>query len=65
MQDGERGRKGGGTHVAFVAIVSRLVLYSTLVTDLLPCSHELLSQDLDVLDGLHEAVSDRRRQTKT
>lgn len=57
--------EGGGTHIAFIAIVGWLVLYSTLVTDLLPCSHELLSQDLNVLDGLHQAVSDGRRQTET
>lgn len=59
-QDGECGRDSGWTHIAFVAIVGWLVLHSTLVTDLLSCSHELLSQDLDVLDGLHQAVSDGR-----
>lgn len=52
---------GGGTHVALVAVISWLVLHTTLVTDLLPCSHQLLSQNLDVLDGLHQAVSDKSR----
>ncbi len=51
----------GGTHITLIAVVGRLVLNSTLVTDLLPCSHQLLSQNLDVLDGLHQAVSEGHR----
>lgn len=50
--------RDAGTHVALVAVVGRLVLHATLVGDLLPCSQQLLSQDLDVLDGLHQAVSE-------
>lgn len=48
--------KGGETHVTLIAVVGWLVLHTTLVTDLLPCSHQLVSQNLDVLDGLHQAV---------
>lgn len=47
----------GGTHITLVAVVGWFVLHTTLITDLLPTGHQLLSQDLVVLDGLHQAVS--------
>lgn len=53
------------THVAFVAVVGRLILHTTLVADLFPCSHQLLPQDLDVFDGLHQTVSNRKPGTQT
>lgn len=46
------------THITIIAVVGWLILHSTLVADFLPCSNQLVSQDLDVLDGLHQAVSD-------
>lgn len=54
-----------GAHVTLIAVVGWLVLHTTLVTDLFPCSHQLLPQNLDVLDGLHQAVSDRGRGWNT
>lgn len=52
------------THITLVTVVGRLVLHATLVTDLLPCSHQLLPQNLDVLDGLHQAVSDGKQTVR-
>lgn len=51
----------GGTHITLVAVVGGFVLHATLIADLLPTGHQLLSQDLVVLDGLHQAVSDGGR----
>lgn len=56
-RDGEQ----GDTYITLVAVVGWLVLHPTLITNLLPGGHQLLSQDLDVLDGLHQAVSDGSR----
>lgn len=51
-----------GTHVTFVAVVGWLVLHTILVTDLLPRGNQLVSQNLDMLDGLQQAVSEKERQ---
>lgn len=50
------------THVAFVAVVGRLILHAALIADFFPYSHQLLSHDLDVFDGLHQAVSKRQKK---
>lgn len=47
----------GQTHITFVAVVGRLVLHPALVGDLFSSCHQLVPQNLDVLDGLQEAVS--------
>lgn len=51
------------THIALVAVVGRLVFDSTLIGNLFAFSHQLVTQDLDVLHGLHQAVSDRKAET--
>lgn len=66
-------QNGGGrrTHVTLVAVVGRLVLHAALVKYFLSCGHQLASENLDVLDGLQEAVSEgdtedtRREQIPT
>lgn len=47
------------SYVTLVAVVGRLVLDPTLVGNLLAAGHKLVSQDLDVLHGLEQAVSVR------
>lgn len=53
------------THITLVAVVGWLVFHAALVTDFLPCSHQLVSQNLDVLDGLQQAVSECLREKET
>lgn len=48
------------THVTLIAVVGRLVFDPTLIGNLLACSNQLVPQDLDVLHGLQQAVSDRK-----
>ncbi len=47
------------THITLVAVVGRFVLDPTLIGNLFAFSHQLVSQDLDVLYGLQQAVSSR------
>lgn len=44
--------------IALVAVVGWFVLHAALVGELLPCSHQLVPQNLNVLHGLHETVFD-------
>lgn len=47
-------------YIALVAVVGRLIFDPTLVGDLFAFSHQLVPQDLDVLHGLQQTVSDRK-----
>lgn len=44
-------------YITLVAVVGRFVLDPTLIGNLLAFGHQLVSQDLDVLHGLQQAVS--------
>lgn len=50
----------GSTHVTLIAVVGGLILHSALVGDLFPSCHQLVPQDLDVLNRLQKAVSEGR-----
>lgn len=52
--------RGNFPYVALVAVVGRLVLDPTLVGNLFAVGYQLVSQDLNVLDGLQQAVSARQ-----
>lgn len=52
------------THITLVTVVGRLILHSTLVRDLLSSCHQLVPQDLNVLNRLKETVSEKEKKKK-
>lgn len=46
------------THIALIAVVGRLIFDPTLIADLFTLCYKLVPQDLDVLYGLQQAVSE-------
>lgn len=52
------------THITLVTVVGRLILHSALVRDLLSSCHQLVPQDLNVLNRLKETVSEKEGENK-